>query len=80
MITRISNKRATAPIVAETIAPMMPETMTMPQLGEDPSADECADDAQHDVADKAEAVTLDDQAGEPSGDGSDQYPNQQQFE
>src|SRR5262249_52999074 len=50
------------------------------ELSEQPCADESADDTYEDVADEAEAVTLDDETGEPAGDRADQNENQQSFD
>src|SRR6202158_5711147 len=50
------------------------------ELTEEPAADEGTDDADDDVAEKTEAAALDDDAGEPTGDGAEQEPNQNRFE
>ena len=75
----ITNK-ITAPMVALTIAAMMPLPMCRPTLRQQPAADEGADDADDDIADQAEAHALDDQAGEPAGNRTDDNENDQAFE
>ena len=55
----------------------MPPPMANPQPWEEPAGYQGADDADDDIADQAEAETLDDQAGEPAGDGADDDEDKQ---
>jgi hypothetical protein len=45
-----------------------------------PAGNDGADNADHDVADQPEAVTLDDQAGEPARDRTDDKPDDERFD
>ncbi len=48
-------------------------------MAEQPVAHERPDDAHHHVAKQAEAVALDDDAGEPAGDGADEQEDDERF-
>ena len=58
-------------MVALMIEAIMPPPITMPIRGSSQRGDEGADDADHDVADQAEAHAPNDQAGQPAGDRAD---------
>jgi len=44
-----------------------------------PAGDDCADDADHDIADQSEPPALHDLTGEPAGDGTDDEPDNDDF-
>ena len=46
-----------------------------PEIRQQPSRDHRADDADDDISEQAEAAALDDQAGEPAGDGAYDEPD-----
>ena len=64
--------RITAPIVALMIEAIMPPPISDAEPRQQPAGDERADDADHDVAEQAEAHALHDQAGEPACDRTDE--------
>jgi hypothetical protein len=49
------------------------------KLRQQPAGDERADDADDDISNQPEAVTLDDEAREPARDGADDQPNDNAF-
>src|SRR5262249_39919943 len=51
-----------------------------PDQRQQPARNDCADNADNDIADKAEAVALDDQTPEPTSNRSDDQPNDERLD
>ena len=68
-----------APTTAAKIDPISPPA-PIPNKPKQPAADQRADNADHDIADKAKAAPLHDESSKPPGDGADQQENNETCE
>jgi hypothetical protein len=59
------------------IAPMMPPILKMPIMGNSHPAIRAADNADDDIPDEPETITLHDKTGEPTGGRANDKPNNQ---
>lgn len=72
------NRRNPAPLTAVSGAPISPTSAETGRQAEQEPAEARADDADHDVAEQAQARAAHQQSGKPAGDGADERKADQQ--